>query len=58
MICRPCRDRNHPECDAKTKTVGIVTAVVSFSSFCDCQHVTEGENINRELVPKSPVRNV
>lgn len=58
MVCVPCRRREHLSCDNLTKagyetnpkliSVNEITILRS-NNWCDCQHVTEGTNINPEF---------
>ena len=53
MICKPCREKDHKNCDNQTR--GLLVAPAS-NNWCDCQHVTDGNGVNRSLVP-GPVVN-
>lgn len=51
MICIPCRNTQHALCISIRRTFPENEVYVE-NTWCDCQHVTSGVNINRELVPK------
>ena len=58
MICRPCREQKHEECDNVTKVSSTPADGVPVTpNWCDCAHVTGQDAINRQLVPQSPESN-
>lgn len=55
MICKPCRKGEHHSCTTIRVVEGKGGIHDQISpTWCDCQHVTEGVNINPEFKLDSP----
>lgn len=52
MICAPCRDDEHEQCDVFYRVDGSARDEVA-STWCDCQH---GERCPGAGVPVEPTR--